>query len=93
LVETTMTPETFTKVESPVLTLYYHKNFMEEDEHVEVSVYEEAYKLFSTPDSLKVLKALETPETHFIGSEIKSKDIESVEEEIMNFLKRIRSKS
>ncbi|GAA4326845.1 hypothetical protein GCM10023164_29060 [Christiangramia aestuarii] len=92
LVESTMLPETFKKIEIPVLTLYYHKNFIEEDQHVEVSVYEDAYKLFSTPDSLKVLKALETPGTHFIGSEIKSKDIEVVEKEIMEFLGRITSK-
>lgn len=86
LVETTMTPETFKKVECPVQTLYYHENFLEEDQHVEVSTYEEAHKLFSTPDSLKQLKALKTPKTHFIGSDIKSQDTEIVEKEIMKFL-------
>ena len=89
LVETTMLPETFKKINIPVLTLYYHKNFIEEDQHVEISTYEDAYKLISTPDSLKVLKALETPGTHFIGSDIKSKDIVSVEEEIIKFLKTV----
>lgn len=92
LVESTMLPETFKKIEVPVLTLYYHKNFIEEDQHVEVSVYEDAYKLFSTPDSLKILKSLDTPGTHFIGSNIKSKDTESVEKNIMEFLDRIISK-
>ena len=89
LVESTMLPETFKKIDVPVLTLYYHKNFLEEDQHVEVSVYEDAYKLLATPDSLKVLKALKTPGTHFIGSAIKSKDTEVVEKEIINFLERI----
>lgn len=92
LVETTMLPETFKKIEIPVLTLYYHKNFIEEDQHVEVSVYEDAYKLFSTPDSLKKLKALESQDTHFIGSEIKSKDTRSVEMEILKFLNEIESR-
>lgn len=87
LVETTMTPETFKKVKSPVLTLYYHKNFMEEDEHVEVDIYEDVYKLFSTPDSLKKLVPLKTPGTHFIGSDIKSSDTEIVEKEIIEFLR------
>ncbi|WP_026935316.1 alpha/beta hydrolase [Christiangramia echinicola] len=91
LVETTMLPETFRKINIPVLTLYYHKNFIEEDQHVEISIYEDAYKLISTPDSLKVLKALENPGTHFIGSDIKSRDIESVEEEIIKFLKTVNS--
>ena len=89
LVETTMLPETFKKIKTPILTLYYHKNFIEEDQHVEISIYQDAYKLISTPDSLKVLKALENPGTHFIGSDIKSRDIESVEEEIIKFLKKI----
>lgn len=86
LVETTMLPETFKKVECPVLTLYYHKNFIEEDQHVEVSVYEDAHRLLGTPDSLVTLKPLKTPGTHFIGSDIKSKDTKIVEEEIMKFL-------
>lgn len=89
LVETTMIPSTFKKVESPVLTLYYHKNFLEEDQHVEVGIYEDVYKLFSTPDSLKKLQALKTPGTHFIGSDIKSKDTKIVEKEIVDFLKSI----
>ena len=91
LVETTMVPETFRDINIPVLTLYYHKNLLEEDEHVEISMYEDAYELFSTPDSLKSLKALKNPGTHFIGSDIKSKDIESVEEEILTFLNKIES--
>lgn len=65
LVETTMLPETFKNVKCPVLTLYYHKNFIEEDQHVEVSVYEAAHTLFSTPDSLKVLKPLENTRHSF----------------------------
>jgi len=87
LVETTMTPETFKKVKSPVLTLFYKKNAFEKDEHVEVSVYPEVYEQLSTPSYLKKLVALKTPETHFVGSEIKSKDTEIVEEQIVKFLK------
>ncbi|MCB7480461.1 alpha/beta hydrolase [Christiangramia sediminis] len=93
LVETTMLPETFEKINVPVLTLYYHKNFLEEDQHVEVSVYRDAYTLFSTPDSLKVLKALKTPGTHFIGSDIKSRDTEVVQKEIQEFLNKIEASS
>ncbi|MUP45484.1 alpha/beta hydrolase [Gramella sp. BOM4] len=86
LVDSTMRPAVFEKVECPVLTLYYHENFLEEDQHVEVSVYDEYHRQFSTPDSLNVLKALDTPGTHFIGSDIKSKDTEVVVKAIVQFL-------
>lgn len=87
LVESTMIPETYKKVQCPVLTLYYKKNIFQKDEHVEVSVYSKAHKLLATPDSLNVLKALKSPGTHFIGSDIKSKDINIVEKEITGFLR------
>jgi len=86
LVETTMVPETFAKVKCPVLTLYYHKNFFQEDEHVEIDIYKKIHKQLATPDSLVVLKPLRTPETHFVGSDIKSKDITVVEQAIVRFL-------
>ncbi|QYA26247.1 alpha/beta hydrolase [Gramella sp. MT6] len=91
LVETTMKPEIFKEINVPVLTLYYHKNFIEEDQHVEVSIYEDAHKLFSTPDSLKSLVPLKTPGTHFIGSDIKSKDTRIVEKEILEFLQKVKN--
>ncbi|TBW25782.1 carboxylesterase [Gramella sp. KN1008] len=87
LVGNTMLPQTFQKISCPVLTLYYHKNFLQEDQHVEVSEYNEAHKLFKTPHSLVELKPLETPKTHFIGSDIKSKDTDIVEKEIVDFLR------
>ncbi|SDB61006.1 Esterase/lipase [Flavobacteriaceae bacterium MAR_2010_188] len=87
LVGTTMKEETFQKVKCPVLTLYYSDNELQEDDHVEVDAIPKILKQFSTPKNLNVLKRLQTQETHFIGSEIKSKDIESVEEEIVDFLR------
>jgi len=86
LVETTMTPETFKKIKSPVLTLFYKRNAFEKDEHVEVNVYPEVYEQLATPRAKKKLVALKTPETHFVGSEIKSKDTKIVEKEIVKFL-------
>ncbi len=86
LVSTTMLPKTFKQVECPVITLFYYENFLNEDEHVEVEVYPEVHKLFSTPDSLKTLVKLTTPKTHFIGSGIKSQDTEVVIKEIVDFL-------
>ncbi|MEX2512836.1 MAG: alpha/beta fold hydrolase [Cyclobacteriaceae bacterium] len=87
LVSTTMKEETFKQVQCPVLTLYYYENFMEKDQHVEVNMYPEIHRLFSTPDSLNRLVQLKTPKTHFIGSDIKSKDIEVVKREILGFIR------
>ncbi|MGM0932331.1 MAG: alpha/beta hydrolase [Bacteroidota bacterium] len=87
LVGSTMKPDTFSKVNCPVLTLYYKEDYFQKDAHVEVSYYPKVHEAFATADSLKKLVALSTPKTHFIGSDIKSKDIKSVEKEIMIFLK------
>lgn len=87
LVGSTMKPETFSKVNCPVLTLFYKENYFQKDDHVEVSSYPEVHETFLTADSLKKLVALSTPRTHFIGSDIKSQDIKSVEKEILIFLK------
>ncbi|WP_372920384.1 alpha/beta hydrolase [Salegentibacter sp.] len=87
LIGSTMNPETFSKVNCPILTLYYKENYFEKDAHVEVSLFPEVHEAFSTADSLKKLVALSTPKTHFIGSDIKSQDIKSVEQEIMKFLR------
>ena len=89
LVSTTMTEETFSKVHCPVLTLYYHDNFMKEDEHIEVDDLPEMHAALGTAKSEKKLVALEEPETHFLGSDIKSRNIEVVEKEIIEFLKEV----
>ena len=85
LVESTMHNETFAGVRCPVLTLYYHKNFIEEDEHVEVDRYPEVYEMLSTPDSLLELTALAEPGTHFIGSDIKSQDYHTAQQKVVSF--------
>jgi pimeloyl-ACP methyl ester carboxylesterase len=89
LVSTTMTRETFSKVHCPVLTLYYKENFMEEDEHIEVDDLPEMQAGLGSARNEKKLIALEEPQTHFLGSAIKSHNTEVVEEEIVKFLKTI----
>ncbi len=89
LVESTMHSETFKKVHCPVLTLYYHKNFMEEDEHVAIERYPEVYEALATPDSLLALIALDKPGTHFIGSDIKSQDYRTAQQKVVAFCRQI----
>ena len=74
LVATTMQDSVFQQITCPVLTLYYHKDWLNEDERVEVDVYDEMHAQFRTPTSANQLVPLTTPETHFLGSEIMSKD-------------------
>lgn len=63
------------RVRCPVLTMYYYKDDFNEDERVEASVYPEMHAKFRTPEGQLRLVPLPTPETHFCGSEIMSKDV------------------
>ncbi|MDN3690082.1 alpha/beta hydrolase [Cyclobacterium jeungdonense] len=87
LVSTTMKEELFKQIQCPVLTLYYYENILDKDQHVEINRYPEIHQLFSIPDSLNQLTPLQTPKTHFLGSDIKSKDTEVVLQEILKFFK------
>ena len=89
LVSTTMHEETFSQISCPVITLYYYENIFQKDGHVDIYVYPEVHKQFSTPDSLKPLIELTTPKTHFLGSDLMSKDIASVSREILDFLYQV----
>lgn len=64
------------KVQSPVLTMYYHEDDRNEDERVEVSIYPEIHQRFSTPPDRVALVPLPTPRTHFCGSDLKSADVD-----------------
>lgn len=85
LVSTVVKKETFEQVSCPVQTLYYHKNMFEEDERVEVDKIPKVHKQLATPSNLKEEVALDTPGTHFIGSDIKSKDYRAAQREIIRF--------
>lgn len=89
LVGTTMKPQTFRKVNCPVLTLYYYENFLQEDKHVEVEEYPEVYEQLSTPKGLKALVRLEKPKNHFLGSDIKSENTDVVLQAIVKFLRNV----
>ena len=88
LVSTTMRKRTFSRVQCPVLTLFYYDNFMKEDEHIEVDDLPKMHAALGTPKNKKKLVALEEPKTHFLGSEIKSKNTLVVEMEIVEFLRK-----
>lgn len=88
LLASVTTAKMFKEVRCPVLTLFYYENFLEEDDHVEVEVYPGVHALLATPDSLKSLVRLVKPESHFLGSDIKSENTEVVVREIVRFLRK-----
>jgi pimeloyl-ACP methyl ester carboxylesterase len=86
LLETTMTDETFGKIKQPSLTLYYYRDEEHQDPEVKVSAMREMHKKLGTPDSLKKEKAIPTAEAHVIGGALASHDVETVYNEIEQFL-------
>ncbi|WP_420459630.1 alpha/beta hydrolase [Neolewinella sp.] len=85
LVQTTMADATFRKVQCPVLTLFYYRDAFDQDEHVEIDRYPEIHRLLATPQDQVRLDSLPTPGTHFVGSDIKSKDWMAAQRSIIAF--------
>lgn len=86
LLETTMTEETFAKIKQPTLTLYYYRDEQHQDPEVKVSAMREMHQKLGTPHQLKREKAIPNAEAHVIGGSLVSKDVESVYQEIEDFL-------
>jgi pimeloyl-ACP methyl ester carboxylesterase len=85
LIESSMTEETFRKVNQPCLTLYYYRNEEEQDPEVKVSAMLEMNEALQTPDSLKVITAVPLAGAHVLGSSLVSHDVEGVYAEIEKF--------
>lgn len=85
LLETTMKASLFEKVKQPVLLLYYYKDEDHQDEVVKVSAMKRMFRQLGTPDSLKRQVPVPNAGQHVIGSYIRSKDINTVEEECYRF--------
>jgi esterase/lipase len=89
LLEEKMTPETFKKVNQPLLMLYYYKDDVHQDSTVKVSAMKEMFSQISTPADKKRAVALPNTGNHVIGSYIKSNDLQSVEDETVKFAREI----
>ncbi len=89
LLETTMKESTFKKVKQPTLLLYYYKDEEHQDPVVKVSAMKRMFLQLSTPDSLKRQVAIPNAGDHVIGSYVKSKDFQAVEEQCEKFAMEI----
>lgn len=85
-VEKTMSPETFSRIKIPSLTLYYYKNELEQDPVSKVEGMLRMHRLLSTPDSLKSAFAIPSAGAHCIGSELTSRNVNVVYNKIEMFL-------
>jgi esterase/lipase len=89
LIETTMKESTFKKVKQPTLLLYYYKDEEHQDDVVKVPAMKRMFTQLGTPDSLKRQVAIPNAGNHVIGSYIKSKDFQTVEQECEKFADEI----
>jgi len=85
LLETTMKESTFKKVTQPVLLLFYYKDEQHQDPVVKVSAMKRMYNQLGTPAAKKREIAVPNAGEHVIGSYIKSKDLQTVEDECEKF--------
>jgi len=95
LLESTMKESTFKKITQPALMLYYFKDKDHQDPVLKVSAMKRMFTQLATPDSLKRQVAIPNAANHVLGSPIKSKDVQSVKNEVEKFaieILRLQSK-
>ncbi len=89
LLETTMKESVFKKITQPVLVLYYYKDEKHQDPVVKVSAMKRMFQQLGTSAALKREVAVPNAGEHVLGSYIKSKDIQTVEEECEKFAEEV----
>jgi esterase/lipase len=89
LVDHTMKPEVFSKINCPVFLGYYYRNEIEQDKTVSVPAMLKMFDQLGTIENLKEKKAFPDAGAHVIGSYIRSKDWQGVERETGKFLDEV----
>lgn len=85
LVESTMTKETFGKVNEPVFMAYYYKDEENQDPTVKVDAMLKMYDQLGTPENMKQKVAFPEAGVHPIGSKLFSKAWQEVEKASYKF--------
>jgi esterase/lipase len=85
MLEDKMNTETFSKVKQPFCMLYYYKDEQHQDPVVKVSAMLQMFDQISTPPAQKRKVAIPEGADHVLGSYIKSKDLKTVEEQVLKF--------
>ncbi len=89
MLETSMTKETFSKINQPALVLYYYKDSIRQDSVVKVSATKQMFAQLATDSLHKRAIAMPNTGNHVMASPIKSGDVEGVERETRRFLEEL----
>jgi len=89
MIESTMRPENFQKVNQPVLMLYYYQDENHQDEIVKVSAMEKMFEQLGTPSAKKMKHPIPNAGDHVLCSPIKSKAVTEVENFTAQFFKSV----
>src|SRR4030095_3747291 len=86
LINVTMTESTFSKIDDPVIILYYYKDDQHQDSVVSVKRMNEMFTELGTPSQHKKEVALTDAGTHIIASSLFNSHLESVWTPVVNFM-------
>jgi len=89
MIESTMKPETFKKVNQPTLLLYYYKDENHQDNIVKVSAMEKMFDQLGTPNAKKIKHPIPNAGDHVLCSPIKSRAVNEVENYTEQFFKQV----
>lgn len=89
LLETAMTPETFSLVKQPALILCYYRDAAHQDDVVKVSAMKKMAEELGTDPSLRRVVDMPDAGSHVMASPIQSKDVAGVEKQTVLFLKQV----
>jgi pimeloyl-ACP methyl ester carboxylesterase len=89
MLESKMTPETFSKITQPCLTLYYYKSEEQQDPEVKVSAMLDMMARLGTPPEQKRAVAIPNANAHVLGSSLVSQDVEGVYSAMQRFAREV----
>lgn len=89
LVEKTMKPSVWKKIDQPLFMGFYYKNEEEQDQVVSVEEMHRFFKNISTAETQKRSVAFPTTENHIMISRIHSKDLDTVRQELYAFAEEV----
>ena len=89
IINETMNETTFSKINDPVIILYYYKDENNQDKVVSVKRMQEMFQQLGTPDDKKIEVALSDAGTHIISSSIFNSHLESIWKPVTSFLEEV----
>jgi len=89
LLDQTMKPQTFKKIDLPYFIGYWYKNEEEKDQTISLDAIEKFDRLTQTPSALKRVEAFPEVGAHVMTSSLRSRDVASVEAQSYRFIEEV----